>query len=173
MPKVTRVPGGRGEVRPSLLLGITLGTEPQMPLALGAPRSPHGGQAAGLGSAATSGPRSTPSGNREDGPPVSSDPACPWNPASLAREAGSAVGHTQPCVSPGMGCRSPRAPSQGQRGVEEQPPEPARSHSPSLGARGPGDVKAPHSLAATSVPCHRHKCHVGWELLHPHFLQGD
>ena len=79
MPKVTRVSGGRGEVRPCLLLGTTLGTGPQMPLLLGDPRPPHGSQAPGHASATPSGPCSAPSGKREDNRPVSSDPACPWN----------------------------------------------------------------------------------------------
>lgn len=42
---VTRVPGGGGRVRPSLLLGTPLSPEPQMPWFPRAPRSPHGSQA--------------------------------------------------------------------------------------------------------------------------------
>ena len=173
MPKVIRVSGGRGEVRPSLLLGTTLGTGPQMPLLLGDPRSPHGSQAPGHASATPSGPCSAPSGKREDNRPVSSDPACPWNPgfphpwgwqwcwphpalrvtwhggqeSKCPRARGSGVWRSSPLTLPG-------------------PP------APSLGGPGPpGDVVAP-TLAVTSALCFAITVPCGVGAVAPVFLTG-
>ena len=50
-------PGGKGGIRPSLLLGTALGTEPQVPLLLDPPHRPTEARPSDLGSATPPRPR--------------------------------------------------------------------------------------------------------------------
>lgn len=161
MPMVARVPSGRGGIRPSLLLGTLLSTEPQMPQFPGAPGSPHGSQAhrpwlchplrahapplLGIGRTVVPCPQTLPALGT-------------W--ASLARGAGS-----------GSQLHPGQVPlSQGQRDVEEQTPGHAGSPSPLT--RGPGPPR-PHAPALMSGRCPTVMSATWGAICWTHILNGE
>lgn len=164
MPMVARVPGGRGGIRPSLLPGTPLSTEPQRPQFPGAPRSPHGSQAhrpwlchplrahapplLGTGRTVIPCPQTLPALG-----------TC----ASLARGLAVALSGIQSKRPLAGGSRLWRSSPLTLLG----PPTPA-AESQRLAVDTAPPPQFPCTRSHVCSISHCHECHMGWDLLHPY-----